>query len=345
MRKPAACATCSSSGMSRSGFKWSDLRRCSCRRSIRPHRSSCCASALIHRRPTCDPGVLPHVRVHEQPASRRQHARRFAEHAPQRLWREVLEHVERARFGERAVGERQLAEIADQQIDIAPRLGREIRTDVDADRRRSPVAVPQQRPAAAAAQIDDEIVRLGSEKCPQHVVADFRSEQRRRQAFVPGVGMQRLVQILRSARRTRPAAGDQDSRALLLWYGRPHPRHTSASRVPASAPWQSGQRTSARRASEIIQRSRPSRRSTLRAAPRADPRSTRRRGQRGSRQAGRERAIGEQPLDRRRHRLVIAGQARATHQPRGAGPRESTADPTRRLAGPPPCTRTASTAT
>ena len=89
-----------------------------------------------------------------------------------------------------------LPQIAEQQIDARARLRGEERADVDADRRRAPVAVPQQRPAAAAAEIDDEVVRLRREERAQHVVADLRSEQRRRDPLVARVGVQRLVQVL-----------------------------------------------------------------------------------------------------------------------------------------------------
>ena len=39
--------------------------------------------------------------------------------------------------------------------------------------------------------------RRGGQECPQHVVADPRSQQRRRRPLVTGVGVQRLVQVLR----------------------------------------------------------------------------------------------------------------------------------------------------
>ena len=69
-----------------------------------------------------DRRVLAHVRVDEQLAAGREDARRFGEHPAQCVRRQVLEHVERVRFRERAVGERQAAKIAEQQIDVAARF-------------------------------------------------------------------------------------------------------------------------------------------------------------------------------------------------------------------------------
>ena len=55
----------------------------------------------------------------EHTTVRCQHACRFREHAPQRLGREVFEHVQGEGLGEGAVRERQLAQIGDQEIDVA----------------------------------------------------------------------------------------------------------------------------------------------------------------------------------------------------------------------------------
>ena len=114
--------------------------------------------------PGGDRRVLADVRVDEQRAARREHAAGFGQHAAQRLRRQVFEHVERVRLGERAVGERQPAQIAEQQIHAGARFLGEERADVDADSRRPPVGVPQQRPAAAAAEIDDAIAGAGARK-------------------------------------------------------------------------------------------------------------------------------------------------------------------------------------
>ena len=73
----------------------------------------------------------------------------------------------------------------------------EERADVDPDRLCPPVAVPEQRAPASAAEIHDAIARSRREELAQHVVADLRSQQRRRHALVAGVGVQRLVQVLR----------------------------------------------------------------------------------------------------------------------------------------------------
>ena len=91
-----------------------------------PHRSSCRASALMPPQAEGNPRVLADVRVDEQRAARREHAGGLRQHAAQCLGRQVLEHVEGARLGERAVGERQPAQIAEQQIDArgAPRSRR-----------------------------------------------------------------------------------------------------------------------------------------------------------------------------------------------------------------------------
>jgi hypothetical protein len=70
-----------------------------------------------------DSRVLPHVRVHEQLPARTQDAVCFREHAAQRVRRQVLQNVERARLRERAIGKRQPAQVAEQQIELGARFG------------------------------------------------------------------------------------------------------------------------------------------------------------------------------------------------------------------------------
>ena len=137
------------------------------------------------------------MRVDEQRAARLQHARRFFQHRRERLRRQVLEHVERPRLVEGAVRKRQLAQVAEQQVDLAPRFMREEGRDVDADRSRAPRSrfhssarpLPQPRSTTRSPG-------AGARKRAQHVVADPRSEQRRRHPLVPRVHVQRLVQVL-----------------------------------------------------------------------------------------------------------------------------------------------------
>ena len=69
----------------------------------------------------------------------------------------MLEHVERPGLGERAVGKRQPPQVAEQQRHVAARVLGEKRADVDADRLGAEVAIPDERAAAAAAEIDDQI--------------------------------------------------------------------------------------------------------------------------------------------------------------------------------------------
>ncbi len=135
--------------------------------------------------------------VDEQRAAGLEDAIGFGEHAAQRLGREVLEHVQRPRLVERIVGKRQAPQIAEEERHSLPRFRREERTDVDADGLGAEVAVPHERPPAAAAEIDDEIARRELQELAQHVVADLRSEERRRDSLVARVGMQRFVEILR----------------------------------------------------------------------------------------------------------------------------------------------------
>ena len=205
-----------------------------------------------------------------------------------------------------AVGERQLAQIADQQIDIATRLSRKEWADVDPDRRRAPVAVPQQRTAAAAAEIDDAIVRLGSQERPKHVVPDLAIRETGRQAFVPRIGVQRLIEILRLFGELDPGPEVEIVPRSCCGTAARIPGTPVRRGVPASTPWQSGQRTSDSRVSEIISGSR-----TI-AAKSTSSRSARRSHEYAGAAASAASAsraesarIGEQPLDRGRHRLGI----------------------------------------
>jgi hypothetical protein len=70
----------------------------------------------------------------------------------------------------------------------------------------APQSAFQQRASAAAAQVHDAIGRGRAQKRPQHVVPDLRAEQRRRHALVPGVGVQRFVEVpgLLGERLARP---------------------------------------------------------------------------------------------------------------------------------------------
>ena len=61
---------------------------------------------------------------------------------------------------------------------------------------RAEAAVPHQRPAAAAAEIDDEIAGRRPQELAQHVVADLRPEERRRDPLVARVDVQRFVEVL-----------------------------------------------------------------------------------------------------------------------------------------------------
>jgi hypothetical protein len=152
---------------------------------------------LIHPKADGDWRVLADVRVDEEAAARPQDPVCLPQHRAQRLGRQVLEDVEGARFRERVVAERQLPQIADEQVHVAACLGREERRDIDPDRLRPPVPVPQERASAAAPQVHDEIVRARGQEVAEHVVADLRTEQRRRDPLVARVGVQRLVQVLR----------------------------------------------------------------------------------------------------------------------------------------------------
>ena len=66
--------------------------------------------------------VLAHVRVDEERRLPASDAVRFREHPVQRVGREMLEDVERPRLVERIVGKRQLAQVAEQQVDLPPRV-------------------------------------------------------------------------------------------------------------------------------------------------------------------------------------------------------------------------------
>ena len=109
----------------------------------------------------------------------------------------MLEHVERVSLGEDAIGERQVPQIAEREIDALPRFVREERADVDADQRRMAVAVPEQHAAAAAAEVDDPIAGGRPEEPAEHVVANAGRQERRRDRLMPRVGVERLVHVFR----------------------------------------------------------------------------------------------------------------------------------------------------
>ena len=331
--------------MSLSGFRWSDLRRRSWRASIRPQLSSRSPERVDPAEAHGDRRVLSHVRVDEQFPARRQHARRFGEHVPQCLRRQVLEDVQRERLGEGAVVERQLPQIADQEVDARAGHPGEERADVDADRPRSPVTVPQQRASAAAAEIDDEVVRLGRQERAQHVVADPRAQERRRHRLVPRVGVQRFVEVLCLFRVLDAWSKIQVVRRRAVVRAPASATHERVG-VPASTPWQSGHRTSESSEAEIISCERSSRRTAPPAVRPVVPRSMRapRRAARAS--CRRERRIGEQSFDRMRQSAPTSpGGTSNAFDVVGAGLRGSTANRSRRLAVPRPCIRTVSTAT
>ena len=112
----------------------------------------------------------------------------------------MLEHVERPGFRKRPVGKRQTPQVAEKQRHALARVLGEKRADVDADRLGAEVAVPDERAPAAAAEVDDQVAGPGPQKLPQHVVADLRSEKRRRNALVARVGVQGFVEVFRLLR-------------------------------------------------------------------------------------------------------------------------------------------------
>ena len=92
-----------------------------------------------------DRRVLAHVRVDEQLPPGAMTRAASVSMPRSASGRQVLQHVERVALREGAVRERQPPQIAEQQVDLVPRLGGEERADVDPDGLRAPVAVPQQR--------------------------------------------------------------------------------------------------------------------------------------------------------------------------------------------------------
>ena len=238
-----------------------------------PTRSSRRARALIQRRPDGDRRVLPDVRVDEQLAARRDHARRLGQHAAQRLRRQVFEDVERVRLRERR--RRRTAAAADRRAAGRPRARdscaknglMSIPTAV-----RPPVAVPQQRAAAAAAEIDDAIAGARREELAQHVVADLRAEQRRRHALVPRVGVQRLVQVLRLLleRLVRPQVEEVLRRPAVLpaARGRSAPTARRRASVARRAPHERQQSVRNHRAPRLASVRRTAPRAVRRGAPR-----------------------------------------------------------------------------
>ena len=82
---------------------------------MRPRRLSQAASLIPQAQRQAR--VLPHVRVNEEAAARRQHPVRLGQHRFERLAGEMLEHVQRVGLGERGIGEGQLAQIGECQVD------------------------------------------------------------------------------------------------------------------------------------------------------------------------------------------------------------------------------------
>jgi hypothetical protein len=208
------------------------------------------------------------VRIHEQRAVVRQHAIGFTQHLDQRGSREVFEHVERPRLGERAVeiGSRRRSPRRRSQRSTAS--GAKNGADVDSASDAPLVEDPDERPAAAAAEIDRAIPGAELQELPEHVESHFRSEHRRRDRLVPRVGVERFVEILRllGACRNRPqvehAAGRREH-AVAARAGA-SPLVGGSDRASAI-----GQRTAANRAGEIIVLVRP--RAPARAVRRARP--------------------------------------------------------------------------
>ena len=135
--------------------------------------------------------------VEEQGAARFEHPPRFGQHRRQAVARQVLGNVERERFREAAVRERQPPQITNHEVDAVQRLAREMRAHVDADHLSAALLIPHERPAAAAPEIDDPVARVELQHPAQHVVADRGRQERRRHRLVPRVGVQGLLKILR----------------------------------------------------------------------------------------------------------------------------------------------------
>ena len=137
---------------------------------------------------------LAHMGVHEQRTAWLKHASHLAERGRQPIGRQVLEHVNRVGLCHAAVGERQLPELADDQIDGRERLPREERPRVRTDEVRPRLAAPDTETPAAAPEIEHDILRPHVEKFPQHRVAYGGRQERRRDRLVTAVGMKALVQ-------------------------------------------------------------------------------------------------------------------------------------------------------
>ena len=91
----------------------------------------------------------------------------------------MFQDVQRVGLGEGPVGEGELSQVAEEQVDYGECLCGEERADVDADSRRAPILVPEERAPAAASEIDDTIAGPWREEVAEHVVANLRSEKRR----------------------------------------------------------------------------------------------------------------------------------------------------------------------
>ena len=160
--------------------------------------------ALDRARDACDGGEhrrkrrqLHHVRIDEQRAARRQHAIDFPKHRVKALRREVLDDVDCVGLRHAAVCKRQLAKLADNEIEARARFRGEERSRIDADEVRARVEIPDREAPAPAAQIEHHVARTGLQKLPQHVVAHRGGQQRRRHGLVASIGVKTVFDKLR----------------------------------------------------------------------------------------------------------------------------------------------------
>ncbi len=242
--------------------------------------------------------------------------RDLREHRREPVLRQVLDDVQRVALGERAVGKRQPSQIAEHEIRALERLAGEVRRDVDAHHRRAALEIPDERPAAAAPQIDDHIARRWAEEAPQHPLADAGLQQRRRHGLVARIGMQGRVEILRLLGERRRGPQVQIARAFggSMSARLAHERLAGVCQGPAAVG---------------TARQRQQRRGDHRRAPVASstglepfgarvPAVAGRRVERGARQPVEPRAIGQQRVDGSRqrsrlprldeHRVHVVGQ-------------------------------------
>jgi hypothetical protein len=141
--------------------------------------------------------VLPHVRVHEELTSRTQHPRDLGQHMGQCVARQMLEHVEGVRLVHRSIGERQAAQIAKDQRAVSSGFAGKERRHVDSGHGRAAAAVPDQRAAAAAPQVEHEVRWSEPQEPAQHPLPNTGLQQRRRDGLVTRVRVQRIVEVLR----------------------------------------------------------------------------------------------------------------------------------------------------